>query len=411
MNARLQQENKNAAHRWPGRPWAELKAEMERAGRDDPAKWRDIRTFGMVYPGGPEVDRVIRDAYQMFFVENGRHGVAFPSIRRFESEIVAMTADLFGAQAPIGHVLSGGTECALVAMKTLRDEARAKRQVDRPEVILPATVYPVYAMAAHYLGVKVVPVGVDAGYRADLEELKRAISDRTIMIVGSAPNWSYGVTDPIAEMGAIAGAAGIHLHVDACVGGYQIPFIRRLGFPVTNFDFTLPGVGSITADLHKFGYSAQGSAILLYRDQETYSYQGFRRATAPFETWSNTALLTSRAAGAVAASWAVMRFLGEDGYLKLTSDLMKATGRLQEGICAIPGLTILGAPQTSVFAYTSDSPDLDIDAVAVALTEKGWFIRHAHGAPIHVVLTPPHVAVIDRYLGDLRDACRRQALA
>jgi sphinganine-1-phosphate aldolase len=400
----MRQDGKNSSPRWPGRPWDELKAIMEAARRDDPAKWQDARSFGMVYPGGPEIDRVIRDAYAMFFVENARHGAAFPSVRRFEADIVAMTADLFGAPEPIGHVLSGGTECALVALKAVRDQAAAARHIDAPEIILPATAYPVYAMAAHYLGVTVVRTGFEPSYQADLRALRNAITPRTIMIVGSAPGWSHGVIDPIAEMGALAQAHDVHLHVDACVGGYQIPFIRRLGYPVTNFDFTLPGVASIAADLHKFGYSAQGSAVLLYRDAETQRHQGFTNSDWPMGTWSNDALLTSRPAGAVAASWAVMNFLGEDGYLRITDTLMKTTRRFLDGIRAIPGLRVMGEPQTSVFAFTADSTDLDINDVAAAMRAKGWFIRHRENASIHVVLTPPHAEIADSYLADLRSA-------
>jgi len=400
----MRHDGKNASTRWPGRPWDELKAIMEAARRDDPAKWQDARSFGMVYPGGPEIDRVIRDAYAMFFVENARHGAAFPSVRRFEADIVAMTADLFGAAEPIGHVLSGGTECALVAMKTVRDRAYAERRIDAPEIILPATAYPVYAMAAHYLGVTVVPTGFEPSYRADLHALRNAITAQTIMIVGSAPGWSHGVIDPIAEMGEIAQSNDIHLHVDACVGGYQIPFIRRLGYPATNFDFTLPGVASIAVDLHKFGYSAQGSAVLLYRDAETHNYQGFIHSAWPMGAWSNEALLTSRPAGAVAASWAVMNFLGEDGYLRITGELMKTTRRFLDGIGAIPGLRVMGDPQTSVFAFTADSADIDIDDVAAAMRGKRWFIRHRENASIHVVLTPPHAEIADAYLADLRQA-------
>jgi glutamate/tyrosine decarboxylase-like PLP-dependent enzyme len=399
---RMGRDERSSTEFRPGRPWDELKAIMEEAGRNDPAKWRDARSFGMVYPGGPEVDRVIREAYAMFFVENGRHVAAFPSIRRFEADIVAMTAHLFRASEPVGKVLSGGTECALVAMKTVRDQAAAERGIEVPEVILPANAYPVYAMAAHYLGVTVVPVPIDATYKADLGALKDAITARTIMIVGSAPGWSHGVIDPIAEMGQIARAHDIHLHVDACVGGYQIPFIRRLGYPATNFDFTLPGVSSVAADLHKFGYSAQGSAVLVYRDAAARPYQGFRHPGWPMGSWSNDALLTSRPAGAVAASWAVMNFLGEDGYLRLTDSLMKTTRKFLDGIGAIPGLRIMGEPQTSVFAFTADSPDVDINRVADTLDEKGWFIRRRENASIHLVLTPPHAEVADAFLADLR---------
>lgn len=401
----MDDDRKNWAPHWPGRSWDELKAVMEAAKRDDPAKWQDARSFGMVYPGGPEVERVIREAHTMFFLENGRHTQAFPSVRRFEDDIIAMTADLFGAPEPIGNVLSGGTEGAFVAMKAVRDQARSERGIEAPEVILPATAYPVYAMAAHYVGVKVVPIGLDASYRADLCALRGAITERTIMIVGSAPGWPYGVIDPIAEMGEIAEADSIHLHVDACVGGYQIPFIRRLGYPADNFDFTLPGVASIAADLHKFGYSAQGSAVLLYRDAKTYRHQSFTHSAWPMGAWNNAALLTSRPGGAVAASWAVMNFLGEDGYRRLTDGLMKTTRQFLRGIRAIPGLRIIGDPQTSVFAFTAEEgAGIDMDRVGEAMRHKGWFIRHRENASIHVVLTPPHAGVADAYLTDLREA-------
>jgi glutamate/tyrosine decarboxylase-like PLP-dependent enzyme len=398
-------DRKNSARHWPGRSWEELKAIMEASKRDDPANWQDARSFGMVYPAGPEVDAVIREAYAMFFVENGRHTQAFASLRRFEADIVAMTADLFGAPEPLGNVLSGGTEGAFVAMKAARDQARAVRGIEAPEVLLPATAYPVYAMAAHYLGVKVVPIGIDASYKADLRALKDAITTQTVMMVGSAPGWPYGVIDPIAEMGEIAQAADIHLHVDACVGGYQIPFIRRLGYPAANFDFTLPGVASIAADLHKFGYSAQGSAVLLYRDAEPHRYQSFTHSAWPMGVWSNGALLTSRPGGAIAASWAVMNFLGEDGYLRLTDGLMKTTRQFLDGIRAIPELCIIGDPQTSVFAFTAkDGAGIDLDRLGDSMRNKGWFIRHRENASIHIVLTPPHARVADAYLSDLREA-------
>lgn len=390
--------------RWPGRPWDDLHAEMAEARRDDPAKWEDARSFGMVYPGGPEVERVIREAQAMFFAENGRHTQAFPSLRRFEADILAKTADLFAAPAPIGNVLSGGTEAAIVMMKAVRDEARAERGVERPQVIVATTAYPVYAMAAHYLGVDVVPIAVDADYRADLRALKDAITPRTILIVGSAPGWPYGIIDPLAAMGEIARAARIHLHVDACVGGYQIPFIRRLGYPVDNFDFSLPGVASIAADLHKFGYGAQGSAVLVYRDAATHRHQGFVHSAWPMGAWSNAALLTSRPGSALAASWAVMNFLGEDGYLRLTDRLIKTTRRLLDGIRAIAGLRIVGEPQTSVFAFTADPDALDVDRVGDAMRQKGWFIRQRDNQLVHIVLTPPHERIVDELLADLRQA-------
>jgi sphinganine-1-phosphate aldolase len=184
------QNGRASVQRWPGRSWTELKAIMQEAQRNDPAKWQGAHSFGMVYPCSREVDRAIREAYGMFFVENARHGTAFPSVRRFEADIVAMMAALWGAEEPIGNVLSGGTEGALVAMKAVRDRARAEKGTTAPEIILPTTAYPVYAMSAHYLGIKVVSVGIDPNYRADLSRLRNAITSRTIMVVGSAPTAS-----------------------------------------------------------------------------------------------------------------------------------------------------------------------------------------------------------------------------
>jgi glutamate/tyrosine decarboxylase-like PLP-dependent enzyme len=219
--------------------------------------------------------------------------------------------------------------------------------------------------------------------------------------MGSAPGYSFGVMDPIAEMSAVAQEHGVHLHVDACVGGYQLPYLKKLGREVPAFDFALPGVSSIGSDLHKYGYCAIGSSVLLYRNAEIHQYQGFQFDEWRSGVWRNPGMLGSRPGGAVAAAWAVMNFLGESGYLELTRKVTAVSDRLREGIQAIPGLHIPGKPETSVFTYRAST--CDIRQVAETMRARGWFVRpQARPPSIHTVVTPLHERTADAYLAELR---------
>jgi glutamate/tyrosine decarboxylase-like PLP-dependent enzyme len=254
----------------------------------------------------------------------------------------------------------------------------------------------------HYLNVRVRRVPITAEFRVDVDRLREAISSDTILIMGSAPGYSFGVMDPIAEMAALAAERDVHFHVDACVGGYQLPFLRKLGRTVPDFDFVLPGVTSIGADLHKYGYSAVGSSVLLYRDGHVHKYQSFRFDDWPSGPWRNPGMLGSRPGGAVAAAWSVMNFLGERGYVELTRIVTATSDKLRERIAAIPGLRIQGKPETSVFTYASSG---DITLIADALSAKGWFVRPQVSPPsIHMVVTPMHERMADEYLDDLKVA-------
>ncbi len=250
-----------------GMPREAVLAAMESArGRDAP--WREGKAFSMVYYADEEILDLLKAAYTMFFSENGLNPTAFPSLRKFETEVVGMTAALLGGDAAVcGNMTAGGTDSILAAVKAARDWGRAHNPRNTaPEMVLPATAHPAFDKAGHYFGVKPVHVPVAADFRADVAAMASAINERTILVVGSAPSYPHGVVDPIPALAQVAQERGLLCHVDACVGGFVLPFARKLGYPVPPFDFSVPGVTSISADLHKYGYAAKGASVILYRD-------------------------------------------------------------------------------------------------------------------------------------------------
>ncbi|MGB9594582.1 MAG: pyridoxal phosphate-dependent decarboxylase family protein, partial [Anaerolineae bacterium] len=259
-----------------GIPKDEVLAAM-RALREKDVKWQDGRLFSLIYYAGEEITDVLKEAALLFFSENGLNPSVFPSLRQMETEVVAISADLLGGDAQtVGNMTSGGTESILLAVKTAREWARAHRpDIRQPEMILPLTAHPAFEKAAHYFDVKPVRTAIGPDFRADVEAARAAITPRTILMVGSAPAYPFGVVDPIAEMAAIAQERGILFHVDACVGGFMLPFVRKLGYPVPDFDFRVPGVTSISADLHKYGYCVKGASVILYRDAALRRHQFF----------------------------------------------------------------------------------------------------------------------------------------
>jgi len=255
----------------------------------------------------------------LFFSENALNPTVFPSLRRMETEVVAMTAALLGGdEHTVGNMTSGGTESLLMAVLTAREWGRAhKPDVQAPEMVLPATAHPAFEKAAHYFGVRPVHVPVGPDLRADVERMRAAITPRTVLLVGSAPSYPHGVVDPIVEIAQVAQEHGLLCHVDACVGGFELPFLRRLGYPVPDFDFQVPGVTSMSADLHKYGYAAKGASVVLYRDSALRRHQFFAYTDWPGGVYASATLAGTRPAGPIAAAWAVLHYLGEEGYLAL----------------------------------------------------------------------------------------------
>jgi glutamate/tyrosine decarboxylase-like PLP-dependent enzyme len=305
-----------------GKPRDELLADMRGLQVDD-ANWRAGRMWSLVYFAGDDVADVLKDAYTTFIYGNGLSPMAFPSLRKLEAEVIAITADLLGGSEAVGNMTTGGTESIIMAVKTARDLARADRPgLGEPEMVLPVTAHPAFEKASHYLGVRPVHIPVTEDFRADVGAARAAITDNTVLIVGSAPCYPYGVVDPIPELAALAQERGIGCHTDACVGGFFLPFMRRLGYEAPPFDFSVPGVTSISADLHKYGYSTRGTSIIMYRNKEIRRHQFFTYADWPGGLYGSPTMPGSRAGGAIAAAWAVLHYLGEEGYLRLARTVM-----------------------------------------------------------------------------------------
>ncbi len=391
-----------------GKPRDELLADMRDLQAGD-ANWRAGRMWRLVYFAGDDVADVLMDADTTFIYGNGLSPMAFPSLRKLEAEVIAITADLLGGSEAVGNMTTGGTESIIMAVKTARDSARADRPgLGQPEMVLPITAHPAFEKASHYLGVLPVHIPVTEDYRADVGAARAAVTDNTVLIVGSAPCYPYGVVDPIPELAALAQERGIGCHTDACVGGFFLPFMRRLGYEAPPFDFSVPGVTSISADLHKYGYSTRGTSIIMYRDKEIRRHQFFTYADWPGGLYGSPTMPGSRAGGAIAAAWAVLHYLGEEGYLRLARTVMDTARALMDGINAISGLHVLGEPDMSIFSFTSDS--VDIYAVADAMDARGWHLDRQQMPPkLHLVVTPAHQEVVGEFLSDLEAATQSVA--
>lgn len=383
----------------------ELWAQMDTAATDD-LDYLGRLASAMVYHAGDDVLEVAKRAYLRFFSTNALYPGAFPSVARFEHEIIDWTASLFHGPDAVGSVTSGGSESILMAIKSARDRARERHpEITEPEMVVPASAHPAFWKGAAYFGLKPVKTPLRPDHRLDVDAYAAAVTDSTVMMVGSAPSLTLGMVDPIAEVAAIASERDINFHVDACVGGLFLPFAARLGERIPPFDFRVDGVTTISADLHKFGYTAKGASTLISRDPEIYRHQEFRfGAPERNPDWYVTPSMTgTRPGAAIAAAWAVMRYLGEEGYVRIVRETLEHIRAFQAGINAIDGLQVLGEPTMTLFAYTSD--ELDIFAVAEGLTERGWQVsRDTWPVPtIRFMQSLGHAPYFKPYLEDLAD--------
>jgi sphinganine-1-phosphate aldolase len=367
-------------------------------------RWQSGQVSGAVYEGDPAHIDFLNQIYALSSQSNPLHADVWPSITKFEAEIVAMTAGLLGAlpeREIVGTVTSGGTESIMLAMKTYRDRARARghREV---EVVAPGSAHTAFDKAAETLGIHVVRVPVGSDYRADVAAMQRAISARTVALVGSAPSFPHGVIDPIAELSELARRRKLGLHVDACLGGFVLPFARKLGYPVPSFDFSLLGVTSMSADTHKYGYAAKGTSVVLYRGQELRRFQYFVSTEWSGGLYFSPTFAGSRSGALSAACWAALVSIGERGYLEATRRVLETAKRIKEGIAAIAELRVLGDP---LFVIAFDSPSLDVYRVLDGMSERGWSLNGLQRpASVHLCVTQRHTlpGVAERFLDDLR---------
>ncbi len=386
-----------------GTPWEELRAEMVRRGEDD-ARWREGRTAVYVFNAGEDVARVQQEAYALYMSENGLGPLAFPSLKTMEEEVVGMGLWLLHGDADcVGHMTSGGTDSITMAIKAARDFAREQRGLaGQGNLVVPYSAHPAFDKACALMGLELRRVPVADDLRADVAAMRRACDERTVLVTGSAPSFPYGLIDPIAELGEMAQAAGVWLHVDACVGGYIAPFVRRNGGDVPPFDFEVPGVCSISADLHKYGYCAKGASTVLFRSDEHRRHMVFDHRDWPGGRMITPTLAGTRPGGAIAAAWAVMRYLGVDGYRRKHALVTAAREAIEAGVREM-GFEVLGSPQLGIVAFAH--PEVDALALYRRMYHKGWFASFTTEPPaLHLMLSPFHAEVTDDYLRDLRAA-------
>jgi glutamate/tyrosine decarboxylase-like PLP-dependent enzyme len=381
--------------------------------KQDDQDWRGGRVFSLVYSAGDEVHELLADALALYSAENGLNVLAFPSIGVMQHDIVCNAATLLGADDPRaggaveGYLTSGGTESLLQAVKTARDVAR-DRGIGRPSVVAGESAHAAFTKAADYFDVDLVRVPVGPDYRVSVETLADACTDDTIMVVGSAPSYPQGVIDPIADIAALAEQRGILCHVDACMGGFLLPFLTELGRLDVPFDFRLPGVTSMSADVHKYGYASKGVSVILYRTHELARKQLFVTSDWLGGLYASTAMAGTRPAGPIAAAWAALMHIGHQGYLDLTRTAHDAARQLRAGIEAIDGLEVRGDPQTTVMAFGARNPEaLDIFAVGERLANEGWYLdRQNRPDSLHATVHAGSAATVPGLVTDLARAVR-----
>ena len=386
-----------------GTPWDQLKQEMITSKSKD-IDWRSGKAAVYVFNPGLEVLDVAHEAYGMFISENGLGMGVFPSLKRMEEDVIGIGLNLHHApENGAGAMTSGGTESILMAIKACRDWSALHHPVDGvPEIVAPASVHPAFDKGAQLMGLKVVRVPLKEDLTGDVPAMAKHITPRTIMLVGSAPCFPFGLIDPISELSELALERYLWLHVDACVGGYVAPFIRDNGVQVAAYDFSLPGVRSISADLHKFGYAAKGASTVLYSDKVYYESQIFTFSDWPCGMMVTPTMAGTRPGGAIAAAWAVMHFLGKEGYRSLAKKITKTRERIEEGVEKL-GLRVWGKPVLSIICFGSEG--LDILAVGNEIYRRGWISgRTINPAGINLMLSPEHVKTVGTYLDDVRES-------
>jgi sphinganine-1-phosphate aldolase len=374
---------------------------------DRDLRWKDGRAFSLAYYAGPEAYAVATEAYSQFSSENSLNTDAFPSLKAMQADVIGNVCHLLGGdENSVGVFTSGGTESILTAVKGARQWGRS-RGITQPEMVLPTTAHAAFSKAAAYFDVKTIRVPVDSEYRADTEAMAASITPDTILLVGSAPTYPQGVIDPIAALGELAQEFDVLFHVDACMG-FTMPFLEKLGLVGADWNFTVPGVTSISCDLHKFGYTAKGASVLAHRNKELRKHQFFFTSDWLGGLYGSPAILGTRSGGSVASAWAMQQYFGADGYLEITKRAYEARVKLEAGIRVIDGLAVRGNPQATLVAFGADLtiPEADrVDIYAVGdhlWANDGWYCdRQTPPDSLHCTVNAVHHDVINEFLDAL----------
>lgn len=377
------------------------------AQRED-ATWESGQCSGTIYAGDHAHYNALNKAFSYFGHVNALQRDMCMSMSRFESEIIAMTLDMLhgeAAEEACGTMTAGGTDSIMNAMLSYREQAREERGITQPEIIWPETAHPAFCKAAHLFGMTIVPAPVDPETTlVDVDFVRAHVNEKTAVIIGSAGNYPYGTIDPIAELSEIALEHGVGLHVDGCLGGFILPWGQQLGYDIPVFDFRLPGVTSISADTHKYGYGLKGTSVLAMRTKKLRQYQYFMVTDWKGGAYASPGLAGSRSGGLIAATWTSMVSLGKEGYREHARQIFETAFAMQEVVKSHPELRLMGKP-TFCFSFRSD--EFDIYHVNDFMKTRGWrFNGQQHPNAIHMCVTGPQTqaGVLEKFTADLAEA-------
>ncbi|GAM28723.1 hypothetical protein SAMD00019534_118990 [Acytostelium subglobosum LB1] len=375
---------------------------MQRLMEKDESIWSTSKVSGCVYLGENEHSQLLNVAYSMFSLSNPLHPEVFPSIRKFETETIAMVANMLNAHPKVvGAMTSGGTESIVMAVKAYRDYY--KNRTSTPEIVVPITIHAAFDKACGYLGIKIVHIPIGKDFKVDIKKVRRAINKNTIMLGGSAVNFPHGIIDDIEALSELALDNDIGLHVDACLGGFVLPFAEELGYSVPPFDFRLAGVTSISVDTHKFGYASKGTSVVLFGKPKLRRSMYFTAPDWPGGIYASPTLPGSRPGGLVASSWASLVAQGRQGYRNKVQGIMVTATRIIEGLRQIEGLTIIGEPKAMVVAFTCKN----IYFVNDQMTKKGWHLNALQKPEsIHICITAKHIGMENVFVQDVQESLR-----
>ncbi len=375
--------------------------------RTHDVRWKEGRAFTLAYFAGDDVHDLAEHVYGQWMSDNALNTDAFPSLRTIQADVVDIVNDwLDGGPNGAGFMTTGGTESILMAVKAARERGKAERGVTRPNVVLPTSAHAAFEKGCHYFGLESRRVPVGADWRADVEAMASHIDDNTVLVVGSAPQYPQGVIDPIPAIATLAAARDINCHVDACMGGVTLTHLAKLGYDIAPWNFSVEGVTSISVDLHKFGYTAKGASVIVHRDKKLRRYQTFVTQNWLGGMYGSSGILGTKSGSSMAAAWAVMNYLGTDGYMRLTAAARTACEQLAAGIRSMPALALRAEPEVTLLAFGATDPSsLDVFAVADALWRRGWYVdRQGPPASLHCTVNAVHAGLIPEFLAALAES-------
>ena len=386
-----------------GIPAPQVFDELESLRADD-VDWRNGKVFSLAYYAGPQAIAVAEDAYRRFSGENALSTDAFPSLRIMQQDVLSMVGPWLGAHKDsAGFMTSGGTESILMVVKAARDQFAQTRGVTTPNIVLPTSAHAAFEKACHYFGVESRRSAVGQDWRADIAAMERLIDDNTLMLVASAPQYPQGVVDDVTGIAALASQHGINCHVDACMGGVTLAYLVKLGHPIPAWNLSVPGVTSISVDLHKYGYTSKGASVVMYSSKSLRSHQGFFTDNWLGGMYASSGMLGTKSGGSIASAWAVLRHLGDDGYTALVQQTRNATEQLANHIVAHPHLVLRAYPDSTLICFGAADPSaLNVFAVADQLRIRGWYVdRQTPPDSLHCTVNAIHNDKIDAFVVDL----------